>query len=209
MKSLKLSLAVVALVATAGSAMAADAVPYLMDSTNQVVKSGSGLCIRTGFWTPALAQKAGNATGCQCDQDIAPCQKAAPAKKKKPAKVTVNADAVFAFGSAKLSDEGHAVLNGLIARLAGINVDVVLATGYTDRIGSDAANQKLSEARAEAVKAYLAANGVAEDRIQPLGLGSDNPVVECAKNLSKDELIKCLAPNRRTEVEVVGSRAAK
>lgn len=209
MKSLKLSLAVAALVATAGSAMAADAVPYLMDSANQVVKSGSGLCIRTGFWTPALAQKAGNATGCQCDQDIAPCQKAAPAKKKKPAKVTVNADAVFAFGSAKLSDEGQAVLNGLISKLAGVNIDVVLATGYTDKIGSDAANQKLSEARAEAVKAYLAANGVVEDRIQPLGLGSDNPVVECAKNLSKDELIKCLAPNRRTEVEVFGSRAAK
>lgn len=90
MKSLKLSLAVAALVATAGSAMAADAVPYLMDSANQVVKSGSGLCIRTGFWTPALAQKAGNATGCQCDQDIAPCQKAAPAKKKKPAKVKLD-----------------------------------------------------------------------------------------------------------------------
>ncbi|HBN73717.1 MAG TPA: hypothetical protein DD376_03000 [Sutterella sp.] len=209
MKSLKLSLAVAALVATAGSAMAADAVPYLMDSANQVVKSGSGLCVRTGFWTPALAQKVGDVTNCQCDQDIAPCKKAAPAKKKKPAKVTLNADAVFAFGSAKISAEGQAALNSLISSLAGVNVDVVLATGYTDRIGSDAANQKLSDARAEAVKAYLAANGVAEDRIQPLGLGSDNPVVECAKNLSKKELIKCLAPNRRTEVEVFGSRAAK
>ena len=132
MKSLKLSLAVAALVATAGSAMAADAVPYLMDSANQVVKSGSGLCIRTGFWTPALAQKAGNATGCQCDQDIAPCQKAAPAKKKKPAKVTVNADAVFAFGSAKLSDEGQAVLNGLISKLAGVNICLLYTSDAAD-----------------------------------------------------------------------------
>ncbi len=210
MKSLKLSLVAAALIATAGSAMAADTVPYLLDSAKQVVKSGSGLCVRTGFWTPALAEKAGQATGCQCDQDIASCKKAAaPAKKKKPAKVTVNADAVFAFGSAKISPEGQAMLNGLIARMAGINVDVVLATGYTDRIGSEAANQKLSEARAEAVKAFLVQNGVAEDRIQPLGLGSDNPVVECSKDLSKADLIKCLAPNRRTEVEVFGTRAAK
>lgn len=204
MKSLKLSLAAVALVATAGSAMAADAVPYVLDTAGQVVMSGSGLCVRTGYWTPALAES----TGCKCDQDIACKKAAAPAKKKKPAKVTLTADAVFAFGSAKISDEGKAMLDGLIARMAGVNVDVVLATGYTDRIGSAAANQKLSEKRAEAVKAYLAANGVAEDRIQPLGLGTDNPVVEC-KGKSGADLVKCLAPNRRTEVEVFGSRAAK
>ncbi len=204
MKSLKLSLAAAALALAAGSTMAADAVPYVLDSNGQVVMSGSGLCVRTGFWTPALAEK----TGCKCDQDVACKKAAAPAKKKKPAKVTLTADALFAFGSAKISAEGQAMLDGLIARLAGVNIDVVLATGYTDRIGSAAANQKLSEKRADAVKAYLADNGIAEDRIQPLGLGSDNPVVDC-KGQSGADLVKCLAPNRRTEVEVFGSRAAK
>jgi len=209
MKSLKLGLVAAAMIATAGSAMAADAVPYAFDSSNQVVKSGFGLCVRTGFWTPALAQAAGNATNCQCDQDVAPCKKAAkPAKKKKPAKVSLSADALFAFGSAKISPEGEAMLNGLIARLSGVKIDVVLATGYADRIGSAAFNQKLSEARAQAVKAFLVENGIDEQRVQPLGLGTDNPVVEC-NNGSKAELIKCLAPNRRTEVEVFGSRAAK
>lgn len=207
MKSIKLAIVAAAMAATAGAAMAADAVvPYVKSTSNQVVVSGTGLCVRTGFWTPALAANTKEAE--QCDADLVKKPAAKPTKKKKPAKVTLNADALFDFGSAAISAQGAQSLDALVGKLAGVNVDVVLVTGYTDSIGSEAFNMALSEKRAEAVKAYLVGAGVAEKVVQPLGLGPDNPVVECKKG-PKAEMIKCMAPNRRAELEVFGSRAAK
>lgn len=200
MKSLKLAIVAAAMAATAGAAMAADAVPYVYSNAG-LVGSTAG-CVRTGFWTPALAAKVKEAA--QCDKDLVK----KPAKKKKPAKVTLNADALFDFGSAKVSAEGAASLNALMTKLAGVDVNVILVTGYTDRIGTEASNMALSVARADAVKAYLVNAGVAEKIVQPIGLAADNPVVEC-KDTNKADLIKCLAPNRRAELEVFGTRAAK
>lgn len=208
MKSVKLCLVAAAL--SAGVAMAAPVVPYVVDTTNAAVASGSSACVRTGFWTPALAEQAGSAFA-KCEGLSAK----APAKKKKPAKVNLAADALFGFGSAKITEEGAAMLNGLIARMAGVNVDVIIASGYADRIGSEAANDALSAKRAEAVKAYLVKNGVASKLVSTQGLGSFDPVVNCpdpSKNgqiKTMKQLIDCLAPNRRTAIEVFGSRAAK
>ena len=84
-------------------------------------------------------------------------------------------------------------------------LELVLVTGHTDRIGSQAYNQKLSERRADAVRDYLVSKGVAKDKIETLGMGKTQPVpgVTCSMTAMK-ELIACLAPNRRVEVEVKG-----
>ena len=119
---------------------------------------------------------------------------------------------LFNFNKSTLKDEGKAVIDELVSRLAGVDVEVILTTGYADRIGSDTYNQKLSAARAESVKAYLVSKGVDAKLIQTEGRGELDPVVNCpdpsAKGQVKNfrELVQCLAPNRRAVVEVVGTR---
>ena len=149
--SIKLcGLAAAVLMATAGSAMASDTVvPYVLDSQSKVVTNSTGLCWRTSFWTPALAEQGGpDGLGCTCDKDIlsaAACTKAAPVEEPRVAKVTLAADTLFAFDSAKLSEDGRNMLDQLVSRMAGMDVEVILTTGYADRLGKDAYNQKLSE----------------------------------------------------------------
>jgi len=79
------------------------------------------------------------------------------------------------------------------------NVDI---TGYTDRLGSDSYNQKLSERRANAVRDYLVSKGIDGSRLNAIGKGESNPVVEC-NDKKRADLIKCLEPNRRVEVEQI------
>jgi OOP family OmpA-OmpF porin len=78
----------------------------------------------------------------------------------------------------------------------------VRITGYTDRIGGDAYNLKLSQRRADAVKGYLVAKGVAAGRLAAVGRGKANPVVQCS-DTNRAELVRCLEPNRRVEVEPI------
>jgi OOP family OmpA-OmpF porin len=80
-----------------------------------------------------------------------------------------------------------------------INLEVVIAIGHTDSIGSDAYNQKLSVRRAESVKAYLVSKGVEPNRIYTEGKGEKQPV---ASNKTADGRQK----NRRVEIEVIGTR---
>ena len=128
--SIKLcGLAAAVLMATAGSAMASDTVvPYVLDSQSKVVTNSTGLCWRTSFWTPALAEQGGpDGLGCTCDKDIlsaAACTKAAPVEEPRVAKVTLAADTLFAFDSAKLSEDGRNMLDQLVSRMAGMDVEV-------------------------------------------------------------------------------------
>jgi len=117
-------------------------------------------------------------------------------------KVTMSATELFAFDSAKLN-EGQPKLDD-IATLLNNNpgVDNIVVTGYADRIGSKKYNQKLSERRAESVKAYLVSKGVTASRLSTQGKGEENPVVQC-DNKKRTDLIKCLEPNRRVEVEQI------
>jgi OOP family OmpA-OmpF porin len=82
------------------------------------------------------------------------------------------------------------------------SVNNVVISGYTDRIGTEKYNQKLSERRANAVKDYLVSKNVSSSRLSAEGKGKSNPVVTCTeKNLKA--LIVCLEPNRRVEVEQI------
>ena len=84
-------------------------------------------------------------------------------------------------------------------------LELVLVTGHTDRIGTQAYNQKLSERRADAVRDYLVSKGVPRDKIETLGMGKTQPLPGVVCNMTAmKELIDCLQPNRRVEVEVKG-----
>ena len=176
------------LLAASFNASAAETVnPYVHSSSGQIVKNSTDLCWRTGFWTP---------------------------DRKSTRLNSSHVDTLFNFDRATLKPEGQAVLDDLVSRIAGVDIEVILSTGYADRIGKPAYNEKLSQRRADAVKAYLVQKGVDAALIKTEGKGSADPVVNCP-NPSKAGQIKnfralvdCLQPNRRAVVEVVGSRPA-
>ena len=123
--------------------------------------------------------------------------------------MTISADALFDFDKSVIKPDAKGKLDDLVGKIKGVNLEVVIAIGHTDRIGSDAYNNKLSVRRADSVKAYLVSKGVPANRIYTEGKGKKQPVKDCPKIKNRKKLIACLAPNRRVEVEVVGTRAKK
>ena len=204
------------LIATAALTTVAGAqnVDNWVSSNGITWKNGTNeLCWRDANWTPATA-----AVGCDGaivapvvkpevkPAPVAPVAPVAPEVKPAPVapvatKVTYAADAFFDFNKAVIKPEGKAKLDDLVGKVKGINLEVVIATGHTDSIGSDAYNQKLSMKRSEAVKAYLVSKGVEKSRVYTEGKGEKQPV---ADNKTKAGQAK----NRRVEIEVVGTRAA-
>jgi OmpA-OmpF porin, OOP family len=170
-------------------------------------KNGTGeYCWRDTSWTPATAHP-------DCDgalkpvQAVAPPPAAAPAPAPAPApvpapvseKVTFAADAFFDFDKAVLKPEAKAKLDDLVAKTGGINLEVIIAVGHTDSVGSDEYNQKLSIKRSESVKEYLVSKGVEKNRVYTEGKGEKQPVAD-------NKTAEGRAKNRRVEIEVVGTR---
>jgi OOP family OmpA-OmpF porin len=123
-------------------------------------------------------------------------------------KVILDAGALFEFDTHELRPVGRAALDDFIDRLKGATLGMIRAVGHTDRLGSEAYNQILSEDRAEAVKAYLVGKGFEPDRVQAEGRGATQPVTkpgECAGSKST-KVIACLQPDRRVGIEVAGTR---
>jgi OOP family OmpA-OmpF porin len=121
--------------------------------------------------------------------------------------ITVGAEKLFGFDKANLNDEGKTALNEAAAKIkTNPELKAVIMTGHTDRIGSDAYNQKLSERRANIVKDYMAAQGVDPSIIEAVSKGEAEPVVQCAGNKTTKKLISCLQPNRRVEIRAEGQK---
>ena len=120
----------------------------------------------------------------------------------------LNSDVTFAFGKASLKPQAQATLDGIYGEIAQINGAKVAVAGYTDRIGSDAFNVKLSQQRADSVANYFVSKGVAADAISATGYGKANPVTgaTCDQVKGRKALIACLAPDRRVEIAVNGTK---
>jgi outer membrane protein OmpA-like peptidoglycan-associated protein len=124
-----------------------------------------------------------------------------------PKKMTLRADSLFRFGGADkraMLPAGTVELDELAAHLKTAPVTSELKiTGYTDRLGGTAYNRRLSLQRALTVEQYLRGHGVTlQTKVQ--GRGSENQKVDCQQS-QRDELVRCLAPNRRVELELAGA----
>jgi OOP family OmpA-OmpF porin len=208
----KFVLAASAVVSFSASAQQAAPTPsgYLQDSRGVVTKSAFGQCWRTGSWTPAAATS-------ECDPDLvkpvaavvvpqaapepapAPAPVPAPAPAPVSEKVTFAADTFFDFDKATLKPDGKAKLDDLTSKLQGMNLEVIIAVGHTDSVGSPTYNQKLSVRRAEAVKSYLVSKGIEANRVYTEGKGEKQPIADNKTSSGR-------AKNRRVEIEVVGTR---
>jgi len=170
-------------------------------SGSGVWKNSAGECWRSGYWTPAMATPE-----CGGPEMMKPMAKpmAKPAKKAKT--ITITSTQLFAFNKSVLTPESTQRLDyEVFGRLQELRtIQFINVKGHTDRIGSAQYNQKLSERRADAVKAYLVSKGVAASKIETYGYGKTNPVQKCPGKMSTKALIDCLAPNRRVEVVAKG-----
>ena len=178
------------------------------NGTSELVwKNGTNeLCWRDANWTPATAAE--GCDGALVKQVAAPAPApavVAPPAAPQPAvasKVTYSADAFFDFDKSVLKPAGKEKLDDLTGKIKDINLEVIIAVGHTDSVGSDAYNQKLSVRRAEAVKAYLVSKGIEKSRVYTEGKGEKQPVADNKTAAGR-------AQNRRVEIEVVGTKAAQ
>ena len=192
-----------------------------------VWKNGtSELCWRDANWTPATADQACDGALKPPAPAAAPApapapMAAAPAPASAPApvaaprpapavvpaapvseKVTFAADAFFDFDKSVLKPEAKAKLDDLVGKTSAVALEVIIAVGHTDAVGTDGYNQKLSIRRSEAVKAYLVGKGIEKNRVYTEGKGEKQPVADNKTSEGR-------AKNRRVEIEVVGTRARK
>jgi OOP family OmpA-OmpF porin len=187
-----------------------------VNNSGQPWKNGTNeYCWRNNFWTPANGTQ-----GCDgVPKPAAPAPVAAPAPAPAAAptpapvvpvvpaapvseKVTFAADAFFDFAKSTLKPDARAKLDDLAEKTKDVNLEVIIAVGHTDSVGSDAYNQKLSVARAESVKKYLVSKGIETNRVYTEGKGEKQPVADNKTDEGR-------AKNRRVEIEVVGTRTRK
>ena len=161
-----------------------------------VAVNSYGECWKSVFWTQANAIE-------QCDPQYIETAAVEVKTVMSKKEVTLSAGTLFGFDEAELTTEGMKTLDGVAASAAEVPGQTIRITGHTDRIGPLEHNKKLSMRRAEAVRDYLAAKGLSSDKMEVAGVGPDEPVVTCEGKRGQ-ELIGCLGPNRRTEIEFAG-----
>ncbi|MFK2932325.1 OmpA family protein [Dyella agri] len=155
--------------------------------------------LAAGFhWKPA-----------SCESVLEPPRPApTPAPVAMPSQpIRLSSDALFAFDRSTLTPQGRGKLSDLLAQVQSASqIEDIMIVGYTDRIGSDRYNLALSQRRAEAVRDYLAAQGVPANAMRTEGRGKSDPLARCS-NRNRAALIACLAPNRRVELSGVVRRS--
>ena len=213
--------------AAAHVGMAPKSIDNWRASDGTVWKNGTNeLCWRNSAWTPATAAE--NCDGAikppppappappvapppPPPAPVAPPPAAAapvvpvvpvPAPAPVQEKVTFASDALFDFDKSVLKPTEQAKLSDLVEKTKDVNLEVIIAVGHTDIVGTSAYNQKLSIARAEAVKSFLTGKGIERNRVYTEGKGFSQPAADNKTAAGR-------AKNRRVEVEVVGTRARK
>ena len=197
-----------AAMALTGTAFAS-ATPNATDSQGAPVRDGSGACVvSSGISHPDCKGAAAAPAPSPTARPAAPSAPAspstpAPAARPAPASVrqaiVIQADALFDFDKSVVRPDGKKSIDDALAKLRGVNLEMVIATGHTDSVGSDQYNQRLSERRAAAVKAYLVSKGIPSAKVTTLGKGESQPV---ATNKTSEGRQK----NRRVDIEFKGVR---
>ncbi len=190
--------------ALVGAATAyAGVTPNLVDSSGAPVRDAQGACVQTSSidhpdCMPKKVEPPKPAPA-PAPKPVEP-PKPAPAKPApQPVKaaITIQAEALFDFDKSVLKPEGKKSLDEAIAKLKSIDVEMIIATGHTDSVGTDAYNQKLSERRATTVKEYLVSQGIAAAKVTTLGKGETQPV-------ATNKTAEGRAKNRRVDIEFKG-----
>jgi OOP family OmpA-OmpF porin len=192
----------------------------LLDSRGAPVMSGFGVCVHTGFgpapqWT----------RGCHAEapapvvaQYVAPAPVQAPAPMPAAAaalpvyeKVAFDANVLFDSDKSALRTAGLDTLDEFVARIHGLDSQRIVAIGYADRMGSQDANQVLSQQRVDAVKAYLVDKGIKAERVQTSAMGETKPNTSAGqcKDANNATNVACMQPDRHVFIEVSGTRIAK
>jgi OmpA-OmpF porin, OOP family len=222
MSKYKLSIAVFTLVSgfsiTAARA-ADDAAGYLTTPRGAPVTASAGECVHTGEWTQGM--RFANCEPQPVKAEVAPAPVQAPEVVQEVVIVrevivvarampfTLSLDTLFDFDSATLKADADTALDALAQQIGQADYQTVDIVGHADRIGAPLYNQRLSERRAQAVRAYLATHGVDESKISFSGVGSSDPATgtQC-KGLRGARLIACLQPDRYAEVTVAGTQSS-
>ena len=218
------ALALGALSGTAVAQVQSDEKALVTDTRGIHVTSGSGLCVRSSFgpppaWTEGCHAFVGKPIAQPVAQYVAPA--AAPAATP-PAmavaaplavyeKVAFDANILFDSDKSALRPAGRDKLDQFVDKIHGLEAQNVVAIGYSDRMGTDASNQVLSQQRVDAVKAYLVGKGIAADRVQTSARGESRPTTyssEC-KDANNVKNVACMQPDRHVFIEVSGTRLAK
>jgi OmpA-OmpF porin, OOP family len=153
---------------------------------------------------PAPAPKPAAAPSATQDIKVQPAAKPEP---KKPAVINLASTELFEFNKATLTADAKSKLDSeVVAKLREVgDVRYVNVNGHADRLGSAQYNQRLSEKRADAVRAYLVSKGVDAGKVETFGFGKTAPVKSCPDQKDRKSLIECLSPNRRVIVEIQGA----
>jgi OOP family OmpA-OmpF porin len=223
MKKTVLALAMIG----AASSVSAHNIGYWKNSAGEYVKNSAGECVKTGLWNESLAvpECDANAKPQAVAEVVEEAPKAAPvletvkaeapkveaaaepvveaAKGPSYKSISLASGAAFATGSSNLNAAGKSELSTLAADLKGLDVlNKVTIEGHTDSSGSESFNQRLSQQRADAVKAYLVDEGIAADKIEAIGYGESQPIADNSTSAGK-------AQNRRVEIKVDGSKTVQ
>lgn len=208
---------------TPAAALAQDSstrnIGYLVNNNSGVVMSGFGQCWNTNDADspniegpcnprPLAAAPARAPVVVAAAPAAAPVPAPLPVSVRTSQKFSLSGDALFAFDKAVLKPEGKAMLDDLVAKLDGASYDTIMAIGHTDRFGTNAYNQKLSERRAHAVKDHMVGKNVQAARIDAEGKGETRPVTKAddCKGGATAKVIACLQPDRRVDVEITGTK---
>jgi OOP family OmpA-OmpF porin len=194
------------------------------DSNGGPVFTGFGECLSAGFGPARQWTRGCDPTPvAQYLAPVAPQPKAAPMALPAPIvtvvagplvvyeKVAFDANVMFDSDNSALRPAGRDTLDNFVKKIGGLEAESVLLVGYADRMGTEASNQTLSQARVDTVKAYLVSNGIADQRVQTSARGETRPTTfsgEC-KDANNAKNVQCMQPDRHVFIEVSGTRIAR